>query len=87
MTEKETHNRSSYDVALAMIDAREAELRSKAKTIAERRNCRQQAAMEWDAHIGYIEKRDLPKGWKDPYAKLDKAAKAKPKTAKAKGKK
>lgn len=47
------------------------------------------AAMEWDAHIGYIDKRDLPKGWKDPYAKLDKAAKpkAKPKTTKAKAKK
>ena len=50
------------------------------------------AAMEWDAHIGYIDKRDLPEGWKDPYAKLDKAskaskAKAKPKTTKAKAKK
>lgn len=31
--------------------------------------------------------RDLPKGWKDPYAKLDKASKAKPKTTKAKAKK
>ena len=87
MTEKEMQNRRSSEAALAMIDARETELLSKAKTAAERRNCRQQAAMEWDAHIGYIEKHDLPKGWKDPYAKLDKAAKAKPKTAKAKGKK
>ena len=45
------------------------------------------AAMEWDAHTGRVEKSDLPKGWKDPYAKLDKAAKSKPKTTKAKGKK
>ena len=43
--------------------------------------------MEWDAHTGRIEKSDLPKGWKDPYAKLDKAAKAKTKTTKAKAKK
>ena len=42
---------------------------------------------EWDAHIAYIDKRDLPKGWKDPYAKLDKTTKAKSKTTKAKAKK
>ena len=71
----------------AFISTREAELRKKAKTPSELRNCRQQAAMEWDAHIGYIDKRDLPKGWKDPYAKLDKSSKAKPKTTKAKAKK
>lgn len=71
----------------AFISTREAELRKKAKTPGELRECRSMAAMEWDAHIGLIEKRDLPKGWKDPYAKLDKAAKAKPKTAKAKAKK
>lgn len=67
----------------AFIAAREAELRKQAKTPGELRDCRSVAAMEWDAHIGRIERRDLPKGWKDPYAKLDKAAKAKPK-AKAK---
>lgn len=63
----------------AFISTREAELRKKAKTPGELRECRSMAAMEWDAHIGRIEKSDLPKGWKDPYAKLDKAAKAKPK--------
>lgn len=35
------------------------------------------AVDNWYIHIGEWEK---PKGWKDPYAKLDKAAKAKPKT-------
>lgn len=63
----------------AFISTREAELRKKAKTPGELRECRSMAAMEWDAHIGRIEKSDLPKGWKDPYAK--------PKTAKAKAKK
>lgn len=87
MSEKETLQRRSSDEALARIDRREAELRKKAKTPGELRECRSRAAMEWDAHIGLIETRDLPKGWKDPYAKLDKAAKAKPKTAKAKAKK
>lgn len=90
MSEKEMLQRRSSDEALAMIDRREAELRKKAKTPGELRDCRSVAAMEWDAHIGYIEKRDLPKGWKDPYAKLDKtskASKAKPKTTKAKAKK
>ncbi len=71
----------------AFISTREAELRKKAKTPGELRDCRSVAAMEWDAHTGRIEKSDLPKGWKDPYAKLDKAAKAKLKTTKAKAKK
>ena len=51
---------------------------------------RHRAAMEWDMHTGRIPKSDWPDGWKDPYAKLDKASKAskaKPKTAKAKAKK
>nr|DAT50786.1 MAG TPA: hypothetical protein [Caudoviricetes sp.] len=87
MSEKDMQQRRSSDAAAALIDRREAELRKKAKTPSELRNCRQQAAMEWDAHIGYIDKRDLPKGWKDPYAKLDKSSKAKPKTTKAKAKK
>lgn len=90
MTEKEMMQRRSSDEALALIDRREAELRKKAKTPGELRDCRSVAAMEWDAHIGYIDKRDLPEGWKDPYAKLDKASKAskaKAKTTKAKAKK
>lgn len=87
MSEKDMQKRRSSDAALAMIDRREAELRKKAKTPGELRDCRSVAAMEWDAHIGYIDKRDLPKGWKDPYARLDKAAKAKPKTTKTKAKK
>lgn len=90
MSEKEMLQRRSSDEALAMIDRREAELRKKAKTPGEIRECRSVAAMEWDAHIGYIDKRDLPEGWKDPYAKLDKASKAskaKPKTTKVKAKK
>lgn len=87
MSEKDMQKRRSSDAALAMIDRREAELRKKAKTPGELRDCRSVAAMEWDAHIGYIDKRDLPKGWKDPYAKLDKASKPKPKTTKAKAKK
>lgn len=70
-----------------LITDRENELLGKAKTVAERRGCRQQAAMEWDMHTGRIPEEDRPKGWKDPYAKLDKAAKAKPKTTKAKTKK
>lgn len=87
MTEKEMLQRRSSDEALALIDRREAELRKKAKTPGEIRDCRSVAAMEWDAHIGYIDKRDLPEGWKDPYAKLDKAAKRKSKTTKVKAKK
>lgn len=90
MSEKEMLQRRSSDEALAMIDRREAELRKKAKTPGELRECRSMAAMEWDAHIGYIDKRDLPKGWKDPYPALEKAlkaSKAKPKTTKAKAKK
>ena len=87
MSEKEMLQRRSSDEALAMIDRREAQLRKKAKTPGEIRECRSVAAMEWDAHIGYIEKRDLPKGWKDPYAKLGKTTKAKSKTTKAKAKK
>lgn len=68
----------------SFISTRTTELSKKDKDL---RNCRQQAAMEWDAHTGRIDKRALPKGWKDPYAKLDKAAKAKPKATKAKAKK
>lgn len=48
------------------------------------RDARAYAVDNWKIHTGEWEK---PDGWKDPYAKLDKAAKAKPKTAKAKGKK
>ena len=50
-----------------------------------RQDARKYAVDCWHIHVG-----DWPKpypGWKDPYAKLDKAAKAKPKTAKAKAKK
>lgn len=71
----------------AFISAREAELRKKHKGTPAERDSRSVAAMEWDIHTGRIDRRDVHKGWKDPYAKLDKAAKAKPKTAKAKGKK
>lgn len=74
----------------AFISTREAELRKKAKTPGELRDCRSVAAMEWDAHTGRIEKRDLPDNWKDPYPALEKALKApkaKPKTTKAKAKK
>lgn len=69
-----------------MIAARSAQLQKQGDTP---RNANECAAMEWDAHIGYIDKRDLPKGWKDPYAKLDKTAKSKTKTktTKAKAKK
>ena len=38
----------------------------------------------WKIHTGEW---PAPKGWKDPYAKLDKTTKAKPKTTKAKAKK
>ena len=48
------------------------------------RDARAYAVDNWRIHTGEWEK---PDGWKDPYAKLDKAAKAKPKTAKAKGNK
>lgn len=70
----------------SFISTRTTELSKKDKDL---RNCRQQAAMEWEAHTGRIDKRSLPKGWKDPYAKLDKTAKAKPKPkpTKAKAKK
>lgn len=68
----------------SFISTRTTELSKKDKDL---RNCRQQAAMEWEAHTGRIDKRSLPKGWKDPYAKLVKTAKAKPKTTKAKAKK
>lgn len=70
--------------AETLIQARIEQLKKQGMTS---RNANECAPMEWDAHIGRIEKSDLPKGWKDPYAKLDKAAKAKPKTAKAKAKK
>lgn len=62
----------------SFISTRTTELSKKDKDL---RNCRQQAAMEWEAHTGRIDKRSLPKGWKDPYAKLDKASKNKAKTA------
>lgn len=48
------------------------------------RDARAYAVDNWKIHTGEWEK---PDGWKDPYAKLDKAAKAKPKTTKAKAKK
>lgn len=52
------------------------------------RDARKYAVDCWLMHTGELPK---PSGWKDPYAKLDKAAKAKPKpkpkTAKAKAKK
>lgn len=52
------------------------------------RDARAYAVDSWKIHIGEW---PAPKGWKDPYAKLDKTAKAKPKakpkTAKAKAKK
>lgn len=48
------------------------------------RDARAYAVDNWKIHTGEW---PAPKGWKDPYAKLDKAAKAQPKTAKAKGKK
>lgn len=70
--------------AETLIQARIEQLKKQGMTS---RNANECAPMEWDAHTGRIEKRDLPKGWKDPYAKLDKAAKAKPKTTKAKAKK
>lgn len=48
------------------------------------RDARAYAVDNWKIHTGEWEK---PDGWKDPYAKLDKAAKAKSKTTKAKAKK
>nr|DAI94736.1 MAG TPA: hypothetical protein [Caudoviricetes sp.] len=48
------------------------------------RDARAYAVDNWKIHTGEWEK---PDGWKDPYAKLDKASKAKPKTTKAKAKK
>lgn len=50
------------------------------------RDARAYAVDNWKIHTGEWEK---PDGWKDPYAKLDKTAKAKPKpkTTKAKAKK
>ena len=80
MTEKEMLQRRSSTSAITMIDRREAELRKGGKIPL--RECRAVAAMELDAHIGYIDKGDLPKGWKDPYAKLDKTAKVKTKPKK-----
>ena len=69
-----------------MIAARSAQLQKQGDT--PRNAC---AAMDWDMHTGRIPKSDWPDGWKDPYAKLDKAAKpktkTKPKTTKAKAKK
>ena len=48
------------------------------------RDARAYAVDNWKIHTGEWEK---PDGWKDPYAKLDKTAKAKPKTTKTKAKK
>ena len=48
------------------------------------RDARKFAVDNWKMHTGEW---PAPPGWKDPYAKLDKAAKAKSKTAKAKAKK
>ena len=48
------------------------------------RDARKFAVDSWKIHNGEWPK---PSGWKDPYAKLDKAAKPKPKAAKAKAKK
>ena len=48
------------------------------------RDARKFAVDSWKIHTGEW---PAPKGWKDPYAKLDKAAKSKPKTTKAKAKK
>lgn len=48
------------------------------------RDARAYAVDNWKIHTGEWEK---PDGWKDPYAKLDKATKAKTKTTKAKAKK
>ena len=68
----------------SLIASRSAQLQKKGDSARDANEC---AAMEWDMHIGRIPKEDRPKGWKDPYAKLDKASKAKPKTTKAKAKK
>lgn len=48
------------------------------------RDARAYAVDNWKIHTSEWEK---PDGWKDPYAKLDKTAKAKPKTTKTKAKK
>ena len=74
-------NRTALD-AEALIQARIAQLKKQGMTP---RNANECAPMEWDAHTGRIEKRDLPDNWKDPYPALEKAlkaskAKAKPKT-------
>lgn len=50
----------------AFISTREAELRKKAKTPGELRDCRSVAAMEWDAHTGRIEKVISPRAGKTP---------------------
>lgn len=79
-------NRTALD-AEALIQARIAQLKKQGMTP---RNANECAPMEWDAHTGRIEKRDLPDNWKDPYPALEKAlkaSKAKPKTTKAKAKK
>ena len=79
-------NRTALDEE-ALIQARIAQLKKQGMTP---RNANECAPMEWDAHTGRIEKRDLPDNWKDPYPALEKAlkaSKAKPKTTKAKAKK
>ena len=76
--------------AETLIQARIEQLKKQGMTP---RNANECAPMEWDAHTGRIEKRDLPDNCKDPYPALEKelkaskATKAKPKTAKAKAKK
>ena len=73
--------------AETLIQARIEQLKKQGMTS---RNANECAPMEWDAHTGRIEKRDLSDNWKDPYPALEKALKApkaKPKTAKAKAKK
>lgn len=73
--------------AETLIQARIEQLKKQGMTS---RNANECAPMEWDAHTGRIEKRDLPANWKDPYPALEKALKApkaKPKNTKAKPKK
>lgn len=78
-----------YPYIRSLIDARIKEYHDAGDHA---RDVPQAAAQEWDMHTGYIPKEDHPKGWKDPYAKVDKKYKnycikptAKPK-AKAKKK-
>lgn len=63
----------------SLISAREAALREKHKGTPGIRDCRQTAAMEWAVHTGRINRREVHKGWKDPYPALEKSLKAKSK--------